>query len=145
MPMILMIQNCFYIGRCTMKKRAIVLGLSVLAVAGSIFVGASQGSVSVSGDGATAAPAPAKVDGNDPAIQAIVREEVAKQLQPAVQKEVRRQLDAILYRAQQEQIARAVELKIGVTSPKQIELVTGDQDSAEYAKQIRAVLDGGKA
>src|SRR4029077_4914273 len=45
----------------------------------------------------------------------------------------------------QEQIARAVQLKIGVTSPKQIELVTGDQDSAEYAKQIRAVLDGGKA
>jgi len=46
---------------------------------------------------------------------------------------------------EQEQIARAVELKIGVTSPKQIELVTGDRESAEYAKQIRAVLDGGKA
>jgi uncharacterized protein (DUF362 family) len=47
----------------------------------------------------------------------------------------------------QEQIARAVQLKIGVSSPKQIELVTGDSDSAEYAKQIRAVLDGegGKA
>lgn len=42
----------------------------------------------------------------------------------------------------QEQIARAVQLKIGVTSPKQIELVTGDKESAEYAKQIRAVLDG---
>ena len=46
---------------------------------------------------------------------------------------------------EQEQIARAVQLKIGVSSPKQIELVTGDRESAEYAKQIRAVLDGGKA
>jgi len=46
---------------------------------------------------------------------------------------------------EQEQIARAVQLKIGVSSPKQIELVTGDRDSAEYAKQIRAVLDGGEA
>lgn len=47
----------------------------------------------------------------------------------------------------QEQIARAVQLNIGVKSPKQIELVTGDRDSAEYAKQIRAILDGasGKA
>jgi uncharacterized protein (DUF362 family) len=46
---------------------------------------------------------------------------------------------------EQEQIARAVQLKIGVTSPKQVELVTGDRESAEYAKQIRAVLDGGNA
>jgi uncharacterized protein (DUF362 family) len=46
---------------------------------------------------------------------------------------------------EQEQIARAVQLKIGVSSPKQIELVTADRESAEYAKQIRAVLDGGKA
>jgi len=46
---------------------------------------------------------------------------------------------------EQEQIARAVQLKIGVSNPKQIELVTDDHDSAEYAKQIRAVLDGGKA
>jgi uncharacterized protein (DUF362 family) len=45
----------------------------------------------------------------------------------------------------QEQIARAVQLKISVSSPKQIELVTDDPESAEYAKQIRAVLDGGKA
>jgi uncharacterized protein (DUF362 family) len=45
----------------------------------------------------------------------------------------------------QEQIARAVQLKIGVSSPKQVELVTGDPESAEFAKQIRAVLDGGKA
>jgi uncharacterized protein (DUF362 family) len=46
---------------------------------------------------------------------------------------------------EQEQIARAVQLKIGVSSPKQIELVTGDRESAEFAKQIRAVLDVGKA
>ena len=48
---------------------------------------------------------------------------------------------------EQEQIARAVELKIGVSSPKQIELVTGDRESAEFARQIRAVLEGapGKA
>jgi uncharacterized protein (DUF362 family) len=46
---------------------------------------------------------------------------------------------------EQEQIARAVQLKLGVTSPKQIELVTDDRESAEYAKQIRMVLDGGKA
>jgi uncharacterized protein (DUF362 family) len=42
----------------------------------------------------------------------------------------------------QEQIARAVQLKIGVSSPKQIELVTDDKESAEYARQIRAILDG---
>lgn len=46
---------------------------------------------------------------------------------------------------EQEQIARAVQLKIGVSSPKQIELVTDDRESAEYASQIRAVLDGGKS
>jgi uncharacterized protein (DUF362 family) len=46
---------------------------------------------------------------------------------------------------EQEQIARAVELKLGVSSPKQIELVTGDRESAEYAKRIRTVLDGGAA
>jgi uncharacterized protein (DUF362 family) len=42
----------------------------------------------------------------------------------------------------QEQIARAVQLGVGVSSSKQIELVTGDPASAEYAKSIRAILDG---
>ena len=42
----------------------------------------------------------------------------------------------------QEQIARAVELNLGVSHPAEIELVTGDVDSADYAKKIRAVLDG---
>ena len=40
----------------------------------------------------------------------------------------------------QEQIARAVQLKIGVTSPRQIEILTEDRDSADYAKQIKEVL-----
>ena len=42
----------------------------------------------------------------------------------------------------QDQIARAVQLGIGVKSPSDIELVTGDRESAEYAKLIRDVLDG---
>jgi uncharacterized protein (DUF362 family) len=42
---------------------------------------------------------------------------------------------------EQEQIARAAQLKIGVGSARHIELVTGDRDSAEYAKPIRALLD----
>ncbi len=42
----------------------------------------------------------------------------------------------------QEQIARAVQLNIGVKSPQQIELVTDDRESAEFAKPIRAILDG---
>lgn len=43
---------------------------------------------------------------------------------------------------EQEQIARAVQLGIGVSGPKQIELVTGDPESAEYAGKIREILDG---
>ncbi|MGH9701789.1 MAG: DUF362 domain-containing protein [Candidatus Acidiferrales bacterium] len=46
---------------------------------------------------------------------------------------------------EQEQIARAVQLGIGVSSPKQIELVTDNRDSAEFAKSIRAILDGSPA
>ena len=48
---------------------------------------------------------------------------------------------------EQEQLARAVQLQIGAANPRQIDLVTGDRESAEYAKQIRAILDGapGKA
>jgi hypothetical protein len=42
----------------------------------------------------------------------------------------------------QEQIAQAVQLKLGVSAPGQIELITGDRESAEYAKPIRALLDG---
>jgi uncharacterized protein (DUF362 family) len=43
---------------------------------------------------------------------------------------------------EQEQIARAVQLGLGVTGPGQIELVTGDHGSADYAKKIAAILDG---
>ena len=38
------------------------------------------------------------------------------------------------------QIARAVELGVGVDSPEKIEIVTTDQDSEAYAEEIRAVL-----
>lgn len=41
----------------------------------------------------------------------------------------------------QEQIARAVQLKIGVTSPRQIEILTDDRDSADYARQIKPLLN----
>jgi uncharacterized protein (DUF362 family) len=41
---------------------------------------------------------------------------------------------------EQEQIARAVELGLGVQSPDQIELVTGDTESAAYAEEIRQIL-----
>ncbi len=41
----------------------------------------------------------------------------------------------------QEQIARAVELGLGVDSAEKIELVTGDAESASYAEKIRSFLD----
>ena len=44
---------------------------------------------------------------------------------------------------QQEQIARAVELGLGVDSPHKIKLVTDDADSAAYAEEIRGVFGGG--
>jgi len=45
----------------------------------------------------------------------------------------------------QEQIARAVQLGLGVPLPGRIELVTGDPESAAYARRIRAILDGAPA
>jgi len=44
---------------------------------------------------------------------------------------------------QQEQMARAVELKLGVSGPAEIELVTGDDASAAYAAKLRPILDQG--
>jgi len=41
----------------------------------------------------------------------------------------------------QEQIARAVQLNLGVASPQQIELVTNETQSAKYAKEIAAILN----
>jgi uncharacterized protein (DUF362 family) len=44
---------------------------------------------------------------------------------------------------QQAQIRRAVELGLGAAGPDQIELVTADQPSADYAARVRAILDAG--
>lgn len=41
---------------------------------------------------------------------------------------------------QQEQIARAVELGLGVADPEQIELITDDPESAAYAQEIQQIL-----
>ena len=41
---------------------------------------------------------------------------------------------------EQEQIARAVELGLGVTTPEQVELVTDDSESQAYASKIRDIL-----
>jgi uncharacterized protein (DUF362 family) len=44
---------------------------------------------------------------------------------------------------EREQIARAVELGLGVNSGDEIELVTADAASAEYAREIEALLTAG--
>jgi uncharacterized protein (DUF362 family) len=44
---------------------------------------------------------------------------------------------------QQEQIARAVELGLGVAGPDEIRLATGDEESESYAAEIRQILDLG--
>jgi uncharacterized protein (DUF362 family) len=41
---------------------------------------------------------------------------------------------------EQEQIARAVELKLGVSGPGQIELVTGDADSRAFADGLEVLF-----
>jgi uncharacterized protein (DUF362 family) len=41
---------------------------------------------------------------------------------------------------EQEQIARAVELGLGVKGPHEVELVTADADSAAYAREIKEIL-----
>jgi uncharacterized protein (DUF362 family) len=41
---------------------------------------------------------------------------------------------------QQEQIARAVELGLGVTSPDAIQFLTGDVESEAYADLLRPIL-----
>lgn len=46
---------------------------------------------------------------------------------------------------EQEQIARAVQLGLGVIGPRQIELVTDNEESADYATKVRAFLDGARA
>ncbi len=44
---------------------------------------------------------------------------------------------------EQEQIARAVEIGLGVKSPDQIEIVTGDEESRKYAAKLKDILSQG--
>ena len=44
---------------------------------------------------------------------------------------------------EQEQIARAVELGLGVDRPEKIEFLTGDADSKDYSEIIKEVLTAG--
>ena len=44
---------------------------------------------------------------------------------------------------EQEQIARAVELGLGVNNPQEIELITDDMQSREYAEEIHDILQQG--
>jgi uncharacterized protein (DUF362 family) len=41
---------------------------------------------------------------------------------------------------EQDQIARAAELELGVSSAKQIEIVTGDAESGVFAERVRDIL-----
>jgi hypothetical protein len=41
----------------------------------------------------------------------------------------------------QEQIARAVELELGVDGPGKITFLTGDPDSAAYASRIQEIMN----
>jgi uncharacterized protein (DUF362 family) len=43
----------------------------------------------------------------------------------------------------QEQISRAVELRLGVSRPEHIEIVTGDDASRKYADRLREKLSEG--
>jgi uncharacterized protein (DUF362 family) len=53
--------------------------------------------------------------------------------------------DAIMGRGifEQEQMVRAIQLGLGVSGPSQIELVTGDDASRQYAARLRPILDLG--
>jgi uncharacterized protein (DUF362 family) len=44
---------------------------------------------------------------------------------------------------EQEQIARAVELELGIAGPEQIELVTGDETSKTYAERLKGIMAKG--
>ena len=44
---------------------------------------------------------------------------------------------------EQEQIQRAVELGLGVPAPDQIEFITSDRASSEYAKKLQSILSLG--
>ncbi len=44
---------------------------------------------------------------------------------------------------EQEQIARAVELGLGITRPEDIDIVTGDDKSRQYSEKLREILSAG--
>jgi uncharacterized protein (DUF362 family) len=44
---------------------------------------------------------------------------------------------------EQEQIQRAAELGLGIAGPDQIEFVTPDRESSEYAKKLQSILSQG--
>jgi uncharacterized protein (DUF362 family) len=44
---------------------------------------------------------------------------------------------------EQEQIARAVELGLGVTRPEDVEIVTDDEESRQYAEKLKEILSEG--
>ena len=44
---------------------------------------------------------------------------------------------------EQQQISRAVELGLGVSLPDEIQIITGDEKSEEYAQVIRRILELG--
>ena len=44
---------------------------------------------------------------------------------------------------EQEQIARAAQLGLGISSPGQIEFLTPDKESGEYAEKLRKILAQG--
>ena len=44
---------------------------------------------------------------------------------------------------EQDQIARAAEMGVGVSSAEQIQIVTGDAESEDFAEQVRHILVDG--
>jgi len=44
---------------------------------------------------------------------------------------------------EQEQIKRAVELGLGISKPDQIEFITPDKPSREYAQKLKSILAQG--
>ena len=44
---------------------------------------------------------------------------------------------------EQEQISRAAELGLGITGPREIDIVTGDEESEAYATKVREILNEG--
>ena len=86
--------------RTEMKHMAIFGAAFVVLLAGAGVAGLCRGGTDASGQNTPPATEPSM---NDKAIQRLVEQEVAKQLQPAVEREVKRQLDGFVALAQQQQ------------------------------------------